>query len=347
MNTINKMLLAGLFSLSMLTAMAQGPQPCGHQQPDAVAGATAAPRHDAMPDGALNPHGDMHHPMMQPMEFQSVRTCYLPQMRTFLTIDSIDCAVDMLRENPETGELERVGRFVTEDNLRKRHDLKNIVRPKSVGVVGHRVVVVASAANDTSYVAVLRMCPGHEMELISKRAFNCRSEAFQATHEELVITGHNAVGYDINIIPLEEGGIDAIGEAPVKTMHYHKPKQSEQIKASDPVGIGLTAVAVSVVFLALVCIALIIQGTSKLVGDVENKDKKDKKAKGGAAIAASAMAADNEAEIYAAIAAAIHLYNEELHDEENTVITIQKVEREWTPWNAKYYNMNHYFINRK
>ena len=29
------------------------------------------------------------------------------------------------------------------------------------------------------------------------------------------------------------------------------------------------------------------------------------------------------------------------------IITIQKVEREWTPWNAKYYNMNHYFNNRR
>ncbi|MCF0211812.1 MAG: hypothetical protein HUK17_02820 [Bacteroidales bacterium] len=51
-------------------------------------------------------------------------------------------------------------------------------------------------------------------------------------------------------------------------------------------------------------------------------------------------------EVYAAIAAAIHLYNQELHDEEPTVITIQKTERSWTPWNAKYISMNHYFQNR-
>ena len=51
--------------------------------------------------------------------------------------------------------------------------------------------------------------------------------------------------------------------------------------------------------------------------------------------------------MYAAIAAAVHLYHEELHDEEDGIITIQKVEREWTPWNAKFYNMNKYFNNRK
>ena len=48
-----------------------------------------------------------------------------------------------------------------------------------------------------------------------------------------------------------------------------------------------------------------------------------------------------------ALATALHLYNDELHDEEEAVITIQKVEREWTPWNAKYYNMNQYFNNRR
>ena len=340
MKTVYKLLFAGLLSFSMLTATAQG------DAHDAVSGATDTPSHEQMPGGPEGEHHPCMHPMMQPIQFQANKSCYLPQMRTFIIIDSIDCAVDMLRIDPETDSLVRVGRFVTEDNLVKRHDLKNIVRPKSVGIVGHRVVVVASAASDTSYVAVLRMCPGHEMEPIAKREFNCHSDAFNFTPEELIIVGFNAVGYDMNVISLASG-IDAIGDAEVMPMHYHKPKQSEKIKASDPVGIGLTAVAVSVVFLALVCIALLIQGTSKIVAGTEKKDDKGKKAKGGAAVNAAAQAADKEGEIYAAIAAAIHLYNNELHDEEDTVLTIQKVEREWTPWNAKYYNMNQYFNNRR
>ena len=52
-------------------------------------------------------------------------------------------------------------------------------------------------------------------------------------------------------------------------------------------------------------------------------------------------------EVYAAIAAAIYMYDQDMHDEEDTVITIQKVERAWTPWNAKFYNMNHYFNNKR
>ena len=47
-----------------------------------------------------------------------------------------------------------------------------------------------------------------------------------------------------------------------------------------------------------------------------------------------------------AIATAIYLYNEELHDDEDMVLTIQDVQRAWTPWNDKRFNMNQYF-NRK
>jgi hypothetical protein len=59
-----------------------------------------------------------------------------------------------------------------------------------------------------------------------------------------------------------------------------------------------------------------------------------------------AIASGVDGEVYAAIAAAIYAYEQDLHDEEDTIITIQKVERAWTPWNAKFYNMNHYFSNR-
>ena len=109
-------------------------------------------------------------------------------------------------------------------------------------------------------------------------------------------------------------------------------------------------VAVLVVFLALVCIALIIGGYGKAIMKIQ--DRRAQKANAAASVkaevtTAAPSASQTSGEIYAAIATAIFLYDEELHDEEDTVITIQKVERAWTPWNAKYYNMNHYFQNRK
>ena len=51
--------------------------------------------------------------------------------------------------------------------------------------------------------------------------------------------------------------------------------------------------------------------------------------------------------VYAAIASAIHLYGEELHDIENTVLTINKVSRTYSPWNSKIHGLNTYFRLRR
>ncbi len=42
----------------------------------------------------------------------------------------------------------------------------------------------------------------------------------------------------------------------------------------------------------------------------------------------------------AAIAMALHLYYNGVHDEEPTKITIKKIERRYSPWNSKLYGMN-------
>ncbi len=44
-------------------------------------------------------------------------------------------------------------------------------------------------------------------------------------------------------------------------------------------------------------------------------------------------------EVYAAIALALHLYFEELHDYERTVLTIKKVVKPYSPWSSKIYAM--------
>lgn len=42
----------------------------------------------------------------------------------------------------------------------------------------------------------------------------------------------------------------------------------------------------------------------------------------------------------AAIAMALHLYYNGVHDEEPTQVTIKKMERRYSPWNSKLYGMN-------
>ncbi len=47
----------------------------------------------------------------------------------------------------------------------------------------------------------------------------------------------------------------------------------------------------------------------------------------------------------AAIATALHLYYDDVHDEESHIITIKNVERRYSPWNSKIYGINN-AINR-
>lgn len=326
MNTIYKLLFAGLLCFSTLVAGAQAPQT------DAVAGATqTAPHHQ-------QPHqGCMMHGMVPAVDFQSVKICYAPQMQAFVAIDSIECSVHLVKT--VGNKLDTVGSFQT-DNTRKRHDLRNILRPVSVSTLGRYVVVLASAANDSAYVALL----DQHMQPVARRNFSSSMYAMHFEHGQMFVVGRNPLGYDIQVLPLH-GDLQNFENDEALAYHYRVFKQAEKIKMSDPIGYGLTAVAVAVVFLALVCIALILQGSGKLLMGMDAKDKQDKKAPKVKPVAEGSSTANNE--LYAAIAAAIHLYNDELHDEEDTVITIQKVEREWTPWNAKYYNMNHYFNNKK
>ncbi|MCF8222094.1 MAG: OadG family protein [Bacteroidales bacterium] len=44
-------------------------------------------------------------------------------------------------------------------------------------------------------------------------------------------------------------------------------------------------------------------------------------------------------EVNAAIATALYLYYDEIHDYESNIITIRKVSRSYSPWNSKLYNM--------
>jgi Na+-transporting methylmalonyl-CoA/oxaloacetate decarboxylase gamma subunit len=266
MRTINKLLIAGLLSLTTLTAAAapQAHPQGGHGSPDAVSGATQAPQQEA-------PHaGCPMHALTPSVDFQSVKICYAPDLGAFVAIDSVECSVHLV--SVET--MDTIGVFKT-DNTHKRHDLKNILRPVSVSAMGPYVLVLASAVNDTAYVAIL----DSNMNEVARRSFQSPMYAMWREGGALTVAGRNPYGYDINILPLHRLNFEQFANGEIKSHHYRVAKQAEKIKNSDPIGIGLTAVAVAVVFLALVCIALILQGTGKLMSGMDEKKKGKKETK--------------------------------------------------------------------
>lgn len=48
---------------------------------------------------------------------------------------------------------------------------------------------------------------------------------------------------------------------------------------------------------------------------------------------------DSNEEVAAVIAYALHLYQQEIHDYDNMILTIQKVVRPYSPWSSKIYGL--------
>jgi Na+-transporting methylmalonyl-CoA/oxaloacetate decarboxylase gamma subunit len=88
-----------------------------------------------------------------------------------------------------------------------------------------------------------------------------------------------------------------------------------------------------VVIASLILLVILVQVVQSLV-------KKNSKSK----IVDAEQNADNvkniPAEEIAAIAMALHLYLDNVHDEESNVLTIKRIERRYSPWNSKIYGLN-------
>lgn len=112
---------------------------------------------------------------------------------------------------------------------------------------------------------------------------------------------------------------------------------------NDPFGLIMALIGMGIVFSALILLFIIFSNTPLLFTQefktklksklslkkpvtIEDKKHNEKKQ-------------ELSGEINAAIATAIHLYRNELHDNENTVLTIKKVSRRYSPWNSKIYGL--------
>ena len=98
--------------------------------------------------------------------------------------------------------------------------------------------------------------------------------------------------------------------------------------------IGMIAIFVGLILLSLVfkVIANIsIQLTKKNAMKVQGiTDKK---------VAQEKFIGSESGEVFAAIAMALHEYQDNVHDVEDTVLTIDKVKRNYSPWSSKIYTL--------
>lgn len=111
-------------------------------------------------------------------------------------------------------------------------------------------------------------------------------------------------------------------------------RNSDLFMKIDPFGIGMTVIGYSVVFIALLLLYVIFYNLSKAMTlNVKRHLKKEGKSDEASKVE------EISGEVNAAIAYAIYLYYNELHDKENPIITINRVSKAYTPWSSKIYGL--------
>jgi Na+-transporting methylmalonyl-CoA/oxaloacetate decarboxylase gamma subunit len=120
----------------------------------------------------------------------------------------------------------------------------------------------------------------------------------------------------------------------VLTDSLSKSGKSEFFKQVDPFGLGMTVIGYVIVFIALLLLYIIFYNISKVLQlklkrflrkeGVIDKAKKDISIPG---------------EVNAAIALALHLYFQEMHDEESAILTINRASKIYSPWSSKIYGL--------
>ena len=114
----------------------------------------------------------------------------------------------------------------------------------------------------------------------------------------------------------------------------NQASKSEFFQKVDPYGLGMTVIGYVIVFIALLLLYIVFFNLTKLIQlkskrtlkkeGITDKDKQDISVSG---------------EVNAAIAMALHLYFQELHDEESAILTINRASKIYSPWSSKIYGM--------
>jgi len=100
-------------------------------------------------------------------------------------------------------------------------------------------------------------------------------------------------------------------------------------------------VGITIVFIALISLFLIYQYLIPAILNRKEQDSGNEKA--GAGSKGNVSSATQTGEEMAAIAAAVYLFLEETHDEENAILTIGKTSKSYSPWSSKIYTTHHVY----
>jgi len=104
----------------------------------------------------------------------------------------------------------------------------------------------------------------------------------------------------------------------------------------DPYGVGMAVIAMLVVMLVLALSAITFQNIDNLIHFFTKLLTKKQKTE---EVSMKTEKVKSSGDEIAAIALALHLYKNELHDSESLTLTINKISRTYSPWSSKIYGI--------
>ncbi|MDR2497453.1 MAG: OadG family protein [Tannerellaceae bacterium] len=141
---------------------------------------------------------------------------------------------------------------------------------------------------------------------------------------------------DVSYGRLVDGGDQWVSFTKVTPSTNNKTLDSNEridnFKSNDGVGVGMTVTAMCVVFLGLIMLYCVFKFVAYLA--ILLTTKRAKKASDDVQ-----LSGEISGEVLAAISAALYELDEDVHDIERTILTIQKVRRNYSPWSSKIYTL--------
>ena len=121
-------------------------------------------------------------------------------------------------------------------------------------------------------------------------------------------------------------------------------KKAENARMYDSYGGGITIIAMCIVIGALIVLSILFY----IFGNISSWFLKRKKKQTSKSIKSAVKTADDATEtlpdtgdVIAAISAALAQHFATDHDMQDTILTIRKLRKAYSPWNSKIYNMRH------
>ena len=122
-----------------------------------------------------------------------------------------------------------------------------------------------------------------------------------------------------------------------KTINSHA--KMEKFEEHDGSGIGMAISAMSVVFCGLLLLFILFKCVGKISVNLSKRNAMKVKGITDKQEAKEKKLGEAPGEVFAAIAMAMHEMQSDVHDVEETVLTITRVKRSYSPWSSKIYTL--------